>query len=308
MNCKVLFLRKKLNIMNKKLLLFLGLLLNLSIVNAQQFTVDGIKYKVTDVDAKTVEIIQNSCYDGIGDLILNDIVIYNDINYTLTSIGSLAFDFCENLNKITFPRNITKIGSSAFYGCTNLTSISLPENLTTIEASAFYFCGNLTSVTLNEKLNNIEGTAFGRCNKLETIYTKVKNPFNLTLSVFEDLFDGTYVDLSLIDLVVSVGSKSAYEVQNVWKNFKSITEDSTLSTKKIEFTTEGFALNITAGELKINNSKNIAIESVVVYNTLGKEVKNSLVPTLNITDLTSGIYIVAIKTSNGIATKKFVKE
>ena len=52
--------------------------------------------------------------------------------YTVTSIGTNAFQNCTNLTSVTIPDSVTSIGEAAFYDCTSLTSVTIPNSVTSI--------------------------------------------------------------------------------------------------------------------------------------------------------------------------------
>lgn len=79
------------------------------------------------------------------------------------SIGSNAFESCENLTGVTIPASVTSIGDSAFRSCSSLTSVTFAPNgsLRSIGASAFAKC-NLSTVTLPASLQSMKASAFSR--------------------------------------------------------------------------------------------------------------------------------------------------
>jgi hypothetical protein len=94
--------------------------------------------------------------------------------YTVTSIGSSAFEDCTDLTGVRIPSNVTIIQYSAFSGCTGLTSVSIPSSVTCIEGSAFRGSG-LTSLEIPESVDTIGHSAFSDCESL----TDVKLSSNL---------------------------------------------------------------------------------------------------------------------------------
>ena len=103
--------------------LFTALLLLCSVaVNAYDFEVDGIYYNITSGTNKTVEVTyEGTFYDYsneyTGGVVIPNSVTYNGNTYSVTSIGSYAFDGCTGLTSITIPNSVTSIERDAFYYC-----------------------------------------------------------------------------------------------------------------------------------------------------------------------------------------------
>ena len=79
------------------------------------------------------------CDDG-----LQSVVLRNDT----VGIADMAFDFC-NIENIDIPESVTHIGSLAFESCQNLTSITIPENVKYLGNNAFLQSG-IESVTFED--------------------------------------------------------------------------------------------------------------------------------------------------------------
>ncbi len=84
-------------------------------------------------------------------------------------IGKYAFCSCNNLKRLTLPKDITSIEQSAFFGCSGLTSITIPSSVTAIGKWSFYDCQNLSSVKLPSEITAISNSAFGECISLKNI-------------------------------------------------------------------------------------------------------------------------------------------
>ncbi len=87
---------------------------------------------------------------------------------SLTELRECAFVECNSLTEVSLPDSLLKIGYSAFRGCTSLPSIQLPGQLTTIGEKAFENCESLTSVTLPGSITQMEN-AFEECSGLVSI-------------------------------------------------------------------------------------------------------------------------------------------
>ncbi len=72
--------------------------------------------------------------------------------YTVTGIGSRAFEGCSGLAEITIPGTVTSIGSYAFGGCTGLTEFIIPDSVTYIGHHALDGCTGITSIIIPNTL------------------------------------------------------------------------------------------------------------------------------------------------------------
>jgi len=122
--------------------------------------------------------------------------------YSVTSIGSCAFQFRSSLTSITIPNSVTSIGYSAFEGCSSLTSVDIPNSVTSIGSSAFHECISLTSVNIPNSVTSIGDGAFNRCISL----TSVNIPNSVT-SIGGYSFNGcsSLTSLTIPNSVTSIG-------------------------------------------------------------------------------------------------------
>ena len=112
-----------------------------------------------------------------GDVVIPSTVEHNNVTYSVTYIGNLAFYGCSGLTSVTIPNSVTSIRDGAFRVCSGLTSVSIPNSVTFIGAWAFYGCSGLPSVTIPNSVNAIGDLAFYGCSGL----TSVSIPNSVTL-------------------------------------------------------------------------------------------------------------------------------
>lgn len=185
--------------MKKIIFILCTLCFAVSVLAAHDFEVDGIYYNI--LDENTVEV--TSGYPTYRDaVIIPNTVTYNEITYTVTSIGFWAFDDCMFLTSITIPSSIVNIDEPIISGCPRLTSIvvehgntiydsrdncnaiietaintlvagckntTIPNSVTSIGNQAFYYCSGLTSITIPNGVTSIENGAFSGCHSLTSV-------------------------------------------------------------------------------------------------------------------------------------------
>ncbi|MBQ3589913.1 MAG: leucine-rich repeat domain-containing protein, partial [Clostridia bacterium] len=101
--------------------------------------IDGVRYGI--INNKATVVRQPS---SIKEVIIPNIITYQEKAYPVTSIGRSAFSGCTGLTSVTIPDSVTSIGSHAFDSCTSLTSITIPDSVTSIGDFAFDDCTALT--------------------------------------------------------------------------------------------------------------------------------------------------------------------
>ncbi len=152
--------------MKKQLLLLVMTLLPM-VASADAVEIGGIYYNLVS-KLKSAEVTSNpNKYTGAIEIPSS--VTYEDVTYSVTSIGNSAFYQCYGLTSVTIPNSVTSIGNSAFYRCYGLTSVTIPNSVTSIGNYAFFGCSGLTSVTIPNSVTSIGSSAFQSCSGLTSV-------------------------------------------------------------------------------------------------------------------------------------------
>ena len=135
------------------------------------FEKDGIFYNITSNNPATVEVtcMNSDHHSYSGEVNIPATVEHGGKTYTVTAIGSRAFQECEGLTSVTMPNTITTIADYAFYRCTGLTDVIIPNSVQTIGDNAFWICMGITEVVIPSSVQTIGNMAFRNCSALERI-------------------------------------------------------------------------------------------------------------------------------------------
>ncbi|MBQ4113291.1 MAG: leucine-rich repeat domain-containing protein [Clostridia bacterium] len=131
----------------------------------------------------TLELVEDSYATGYCVVGCNKDVLEVEIplrvgEYNVVSIGDYAFEGCERLGRVHFPKldpeehgedaGLREIGEYAFSGCTSLVVISIPDTVTTVSRGAFYGCVALIAAEFSLS-TYIAPYAFSGCRTLRFI-------------------------------------------------------------------------------------------------------------------------------------------
>lgn len=226
----------------KKVLLSMALLASVS-ANAQEITLNGLKYAVTDVKLKTARVIDEVSSTGATSYDVPATIEIGGARYTVNSIGEEAFKW-SSATSITLPETIDSIYNSAFntakitsiqlpsklkyigdyaFGSSALTSIEIPASVQEVGGSAFFTCKSLVSAKFNEGLTKMGTSVFYGCESLTTA-TLPESLVEIPAKAFLRCHKLENVKIS--SKAVSLGDA----VFNDCKSLKSITLPATLKT------------------------------------------------------------------------------
>ena len=119
----------------KKLIIFLLFILVPIALQASDAKIDGVYYNF-DKEKKTatvtykfsdayVDDANKNAYSG--DVVIPEVVFYNNVAYNVTAIGSKAFKYCKDITSLTIPKSIRSIGSFAFENCAILDYVNISD-------------------------------------------------------------------------------------------------------------------------------------------------------------------------------------
>lgn len=202
-----------------------------------------IYYKITDADKLEVAVVSETIdkpyYNTkpTGTLVIPETVNNGDTDYSVTTIGNNAFQYCNGLTGtltipnsvttigesacyncigltgLTIPNSVTTIGQGAFYNCTGLTgTLTIPNSVTTIDEHAFYNCTSLTgTLTIPNSVTTIGKSAFYNCKSLTEITCKAQTPPSLGTESFENI-------PTTADFFVPCGTEDTYKAAPNWSD------------------------------------------------------------------------------------------
>ena len=174
-------------------------------VSAEEVEIDGLWYNLVS-KVKTAEVIQSKNTNYFGIIEIPSTVIYEGVEYNVTSIGDKAFHSCTSLTSISIPSSIKTIGTYAFYKCTRLqivnisdlsawcniplsdyysnpiyyshslflnnqkvTDLIIPDEVTSLGDYTFYNCSSLSSVTIPNNVSSIGNNTFSGCSGIVSL-------------------------------------------------------------------------------------------------------------------------------------------
>lgn len=99
---------------------------------------------ISSINPEVEREVPWSCQSSIEKIVINDGV---------TSIGGLAFAYCESLVEISIPESVKSINPVAFSDCTSLKDVSIPKGVTYVDNFAFASCTSLENINVDKDNN-----------------------------------------------------------------------------------------------------------------------------------------------------------
>ena len=223
-----------------------------------------------------------------------------DIPNSVTTIGEGAFYNCTGLMNVNIGNSVKRIRSVVFNDCASLTNISIPESVTHIDGFAFDDCTNLKTLVIEDGEEHlyIDDVTFID-SPIEELYLGRRTsgadltPSNLTIGYLVKSVGMNFRDdykLENIQLLtatppqcpgfssyqyektrvtVPAGSLSAYQADEVWKNFWNLQEDGGTGVNHME-ANERQSIKTENGHIIVENAQG----HIRVYDMAGHLVKS----------------------------------
>lgn len=273
-------------------------------IGSNVFSSDGVEQIIVD-SGNPVYDSRNNC-NGVIETATNTLIIgckNTIIPNTVTSIGEDAFNGCKGLLSISIPNSVTEISTNPFKSCDELEQIIvdagntvfdsrgdcnaiietnanklivgcrntyIPNSVFSIGRNAFFGCYGLTCITIPNSVTSIESMAFAFCGVNTVIALSTTPP---------DIFGSTFYSVKE-QLIVSCGSKEAYEASD-WANYFTFIEEDcdthniSIDESNINGGNVSASVNSTElGEevqLTVTPNEGMELVSLVVYNSINPE-------------------------------------
>ena len=177
---------------------------------AQEFTIDGLNYRVTSSENKEVQVISGEIREEI---IIPETVKNEEVTYTVTSIGDYAFSGRTSTpytRKYVIPGTVKSIGYRAFYDNYYMEELVLNEGLETIGEWAFGYAFALDEIFIPSTVVSIADLAF--CTNQDHAIDIVC--YSVTPTIGENTFSGR---THIATLHVPANNLTAFQQADYWK-------------------------------------------------------------------------------------------
>lgn len=262
---------------------------------------------------------------------LTDVVTNLNVPFSLDAVGNdLYFGELNITNLSTFDREsrISKIDVSVASPTTNtfITNLENDENFEIVVN------GNDIYITVLGGTNEgkiLKGVVNATNTPADFLTGNLSGPSGLTIKDNELYFSDVNYDLGKIDLAISpvaaseiftIASTSSFIVDMVFDSSGNLylldmgngeilkVDNSVLSINELSKDVYSIFPNPVNNVLNVNLANNNKMEKLTISNIFGQTVLISKSKNINISELSSGIYILNIETEKGIATKKIIKQ
>jgi|GEM_PF-620999 len=170
---------------------------------AQSFEKDGLYYSVTsNTEPYTVQVIHDDSYHNLTIVEIPETVMYNGVDYSVTSINMSAFVSCSKIESISIPKSITSLSLNSFNGCNQVKTLTYNTNAMNTDVLEMF---SLRTVNIGDDVTSI-GDGLFMSNNLGPIETV--NIGNSVTQIGENAFKnlGSLTSIIIGNSVTSIGA------------------------------------------------------------------------------------------------------
>ena len=217
---------------------------------------------------------------------------------SVREIGFYSFELCTGFNRLIIEDGVQNISDCTFNSCTGLTGdILIPNSVKTIGYQAFGQCTGFDgTLTIGSNVETIGWAAFEGCTGLTAVVTKAVVPPTLHATW------GAFSQVPVTTLTVPCGCTSAYQASAWSDHFTSFVEDCS-AVETVEDNTSSVYPNPTNGIVNIEAEN---IKNIVVFNTLGQKVFETVENQINLSQFGTGLFMMRIETGNGSSVQRIM--
>ena len=174
----------------------------------------ALREVIMDEMTSEISLGSNGSSPLFADCPLDSVFIGRNISYP-TSSGSGYSPFYRNtsLRSIHITNVETEVPDNEFYGCTNLKNVRLGDGITKIGKWAFSGCSSLDYFLIGNSTKEIGQEAFSDCIAMTRFISRAPEPPTCGATALDD------INKWECTLEVPVGSLTAYQNANQWKEF-----------------------------------------------------------------------------------------
>ena len=268
-------------------------------LNAIEYsTFSGCEYLMKIDMPTSVTTLKGSVFYECGRLFVVNIP-------SLKVISDNVFAKCNGLRSFTLPPMLETLGDYAFAGCSSLKEVVIPPSITKLGTGIFYDCLSLATVHLPATLTTLSDGVFANCSRISSIYVYAVNPpvFLYPGGSFNSLVYSRCV------LYVPKGTLETYYQVGDWNMFSNIVEMPATGLTRNFISDIRIYPNPVTDNLVVTGLQNPALLSVFDLSgvcLLSISVENN--QTLSLYHLTTGTYIIRLKTVDGLFEKIIIKK
>ena len=198
------------------------------VTNIGNYAFEGckaVKDIVMEDGNSTLKLGSNGSSALFADCPLDSVYVGRNISYSTGSFyGYSPFYGNQSLRSIHITDAETEVSANEFYGCTNLKNVRLGDGITKIGDWAFSGCSSLDYFLIGKSTKEIGKEAFSDCTAMTRFISRAATPPTCGSTALDDINKWTCT------LEVPVGSLSAYQNANQWKEFFFIEETTGVKT------------------------------------------------------------------------------